>query len=91
MLYEHDVLERIVKEAAKKDSKLSLNDRMGLVNDVFALSNANFQNISAALTLLDNLRQEEECELQCPSFVNYLQTPYFQILSGQASTTKLPT
>lgn len=47
---------------------------MGLVNDVFALSNANFQNISAALTLLDNLRQEEECELQCSSLVNYLQT-----------------
>ena len=56
------MLDTIVKEAAKKDSKLGLNDRIGLVNDVFALSNAGFQDVSTALALVDQLRQEEECK-----------------------------
>lgn len=61
VLYEPDVLDKTGEEAAKKGSIFSLNDRMGLVNDVYALSNAGFQKVSSALALLNNLRQEEEC------------------------------
>lgn len=60
VLYSPERLDKIGAEAAKKDSLFTLNDRLGLVNDVFALSNAGFGKVSAALTLIDNLRHEEE-------------------------------
>ena len=55
-------MDKIGVEAAKKDSLFSMNDRMGLVNDVFALSFAGFGKTSAALNLVNNLHQEEECK-----------------------------
>ena len=62
VLYSPERLDKIGAEAAKKDSLFTMNDRMGLVNDVFALSNAGFGKVSAALTLVQNFRQEEECK-----------------------------
>ncbi|KAH8117511.1 peptidase family M1-domain-containing protein [Phellopilus nigrolimitatus] len=60
VLYSPERLAKIGAEAAKKDSVFSLDDRIGLVNDVFALSNAGFGNVSVALALIQNLRHEEE-------------------------------
>ncbi|KAL5490410.1 APE2 [Sanghuangporus weigelae] len=60
VLYTPERLDKIGAEAAKKDSVFNMNDRLGLINDVFALSNAGFGKNSAALNLVQNLRQEEE-------------------------------
>ncbi|KAI5119980.1 hypothetical protein M0805_004425 [Coniferiporia weirii] len=60
VLYPPERLDKIGTEAAKKDSVFSLSDRMGLVNDVFALSNAGFGKVSTGLALVHNLRREEE-------------------------------
>ncbi|KLO10848.1 hypothetical protein SCHPADRAFT_976496 [Schizopora paradoxa] len=51
---------QLAQEAVKKDSFLTLNDRLGLVHDVFALANAGYTEISTALNLVDNLRKKEE-------------------------------
>lgn len=69
VLYSPERLDKIGAEAAKKDSSFTMNDRMGLVNDIFALSNAGFGKVSAALALIQNLRQEEECKTQRFFFV----------------------
>jgi len=53
-------LSQIAQEAAKKNSLFSLNDRIGLVHDVFALAKAGHAEISTALDLVNNLRKEEE-------------------------------
>ncbi|KAL5529124.1 hypothetical protein ACEPAG_5098 [Sanghuangporus baumii] len=60
VLYTPERLNKIGAEAAKKESVFNMNDRLGLINDVFALSNAGFGKVSAALNLVQNLRQEEE-------------------------------
>jgi hypothetical protein len=36
---------------------------MGLINDIFALANATFGKLSAALTLTNDFKHEKECEL----------------------------
>ena len=64
MLYSPKRLETIASEAAKPDSIFSLSDRIGLVQDAFALGNAGYLQMSAALNLIHELRSEEECA--CP-------------------------
>jgi aminopeptidase 2 len=51
-------------EAAKQEgtSVFSLNDRIGLVHDAMALSKAGLAKLSSALTLVDGLKGETECE-----------------------------
>ncbi|KLO10866.1 hypothetical protein SCHPADRAFT_906524 [Schizopora paradoxa] len=60
VLYTPERLSQLAQEAVKKDSLLTLNDRLGLVHDVFALAKAGYTEISTALGLVDNLRKEEE-------------------------------
>jgi aminopeptidase 2 len=45
-----------------------LKDRIGLVHDAFALSRAGFAEVSSALTFVDILKDEKECE-QCDRFL----------------------
>lgn len=62
MLYSDERFAAIAKEAAKGDAVFSLNDRIGLVHDIMALSKAGFCKVSSALTIVDILRDETECE-----------------------------
>jgi aminopeptidase 2 len=62
VLYSDERFAAIAKEAAKGDAVFSLNDRIGLVHDVMALSKAGFCKVSSALTIVDILHAEKECE-----------------------------
>ena len=62
VLYSPERLALIGSEAAKENSVFSLNDRIGLVHDAFALGKAGFLKLSSALNLVQNLRHEQECE-----------------------------
>ena len=67
VLYPQDWLVKIGREAARKPSPFSIEDRIGLVDDAFALSKAGYSDVSAALALTDILRNESECEWSIPS------------------------
>ncbi|KAJ7067836.1 leucyl aminopeptidase [Mycena amicta] len=58
VLYSADRLSKIAAEAAKPDSIFSLDDRMGLIYDVAALSNAGFVAISSLLDLVNKWKNE---------------------------------
>ncbi|KAH9921040.1 leucyl aminopeptidase [Fomitopsis serialis] len=60
VLYRPDRLVAIGREAAKASSPFSIEDRMGLVDDAFALSKAGYSEVSSALALTDVLRNESE-------------------------------
>ncbi|KAF8061516.1 leucyl aminopeptidase [Lyophyllum atratum] len=60
VLYTPERLLEIAKEAAKDDSVITLNDRIGLVHDAMALSKAGLAKLSSSLTLLDTLKHEKE-------------------------------
>ncbi|EPS94689.1 hypothetical protein FOMPIDRAFT_101532 [Fomitopsis schrenkii] len=60
VLYLQDRLVKIGQEAAKTSSPFSIEDRIGLVDDAFALSKAGYSDVSAALALTDVLRNEAE-------------------------------
>ncbi|KAG1756159.1 hypothetical protein EDD22DRAFT_981551 [Suillus occidentalis] len=60
VLYSDERFAAIAKEAAKGDAVFSLNDRIGLVHDVMALSKAGFCKVSSALTIVDILHDEKE-------------------------------
>jgi len=61
VLYTPTRLAAIASEAAQPDSIFSLNDRIGLVHDAFALGKASYLQLSAALNLVHELRAEGEC------------------------------
>lgn len=63
MLYTHERLGKIAEEAAKENSVFSLNDRLGLIHDIMALSKAGLTKLSSAMTLVDKLKHEKECKL----------------------------
>ena len=63
VLYTPERLASISAEAAKDKSIFSLDDRLGLVHDAFALSNAGLAKVSSALTLVDLWKNEKECEV----------------------------
>jgi aminopeptidase 2 len=56
----------MAKEAAREGSVLSLDDRLGLLNDAMALSKAGLAKLSGALTLIDLWRGEKECMSSAP-------------------------
>ncbi|KAH8983497.1 leucyl aminopeptidase [Lactarius akahatsu] len=60
VLYTPTRLAAIASEAAKSDSIFSLSDRIGLVHDSFALGKAGYLQLSAALNLVHELRDEKE-------------------------------
>lgn len=62
VLYTPTRLSAIASEAAKPDSIFSLADRIGLVHDAFALGKAGYLELSAALSLVHELRAETECQ-----------------------------
>lgn len=63
VLYSSERLAKIAEEAAKTDSVLSLEDRMGLIMDAPSLAKAGFTKTSSTLTLIDKFRNETECEM----------------------------
>jgi hypothetical protein len=66
--YEPEQLKQLGEWAAQTDSVFSLEDRMGLVSDAMVLAKAGTGKTSAALDLIEKLRNEEESE-QTPSFL----------------------
>ncbi|KAG0705166.1 hypothetical protein DFH29DRAFT_907854 [Suillus ampliporus] len=60
VLYSDERFAAIAEEAAKGDAVFSLNDRIGLVHDIMALSKAGFCKVSSALTIVDILHGEKE-------------------------------
>ncbi|KAF9463935.1 leucyl aminopeptidase [Collybia nuda] len=62
VLYTPEHLVKISAEISKPDgiSIFSLDDRIGLVHDVMALSKAGLANLSSALTLVEGLKGETE-------------------------------
>lgn len=66
VLYTPERLVKIAEEAGKDRSIFSLEDRIGLVSDAMVLAKASLSKTSGALTLIDLLRVEKECEcLEC--------------------------
>jgi aminopeptidase 2 len=63
VLYTPERLASIATEAAKDKSIFSLDDRLGLVHDAFALSKAGLAKVSSALTLVDLWKNEKEREV----------------------------
>jgi aminopeptidase 2 len=61
-MYSPDRLKAIGVEAAKEISIFSVADRVGLVNDAFALAKADLLKMSDALALSYALRSEKECK-----------------------------
>lgn len=61
VLYTPERLEKIAEEASKPNSIFSLNDRMGMVNDSVALAKAGLAPVTGALTLIQGLKNEQEC------------------------------
>lgn len=61
VLYSDERLVKIAEEAAKKDSVFSLDDRIGLVLDAPALSQAGYTKTSSTLALVNALRDETNC------------------------------
>ncbi|KAF7313362.1 Leucyl aminopeptidase [Mycena chlorophos] len=59
VLYTPERLSKIAAEAAKPDSMFSLSDRMGLLYDVAALSNAGFLPVSSLLDMVYQWREEK--------------------------------
>jgi hypothetical protein len=86
VLYTPEHLEKLAKEAAKPEGQgiLTLNDRIGLVNDTLALSKAGLAKLSSALTLVDGLKNETECEFIIGLYIRIL-IVIIQILSGPGS------
>ncbi len=62
VLYTPDRLLDIAHVAAKDENIFSLDDRMGLVHDSMALGMAGYSQLSTALSVIDILRQENECK-----------------------------
>jgi len=60
VLYPPERLAKIAQQAASKPPIFSLNDRIGLVHDVFALAGAGYTYVSVALNLVHHLGEGEE-------------------------------
>ena len=60
--YSPERLAKIAEEAAKKDSLLTMEDRMGLVADAMVLAKSGHAKTSGGLNVLLGLKSEEECE-----------------------------
>jgi len=63
VLYVPERLVKIAREAAKKDSILSLEDRLGLVSDALELAKAGYSLLSSTLKLYEIFRNEDNYQL----------------------------
>ena len=59
-MYSPERLSKLGDEASKKGSALSLNDRIGLVQDAFVLAKSGYGPTSGGLNLISKLKTEEE-------------------------------
>lgn len=62
VMYTPERFRRIAIEAAKANSVLNTGDRLGLVQDAFALAGAQLMNLSDALELLTIFKDVRDCE-----------------------------
>ncbi|KAJ7748797.1 leucyl aminopeptidase [Mycena maculata] len=62
VLYTPERLAKIAAEAATADSVFSLKDRMGLIYDVAALTDAGLAPLSSLFTVIDVWRNEPNCK-----------------------------
>ncbi|KAJ7905297.1 leucyl aminopeptidase [Mycena olivaceomarginata] len=62
VLYTPERLAKIAAEASKENSIFSLDDRMGILYDVNALSKAGLAKLSDTLTVIDLWSNEKECK-----------------------------
>ncbi|KAF5326661.1 hypothetical protein D9619_004256 [Psilocybe cf. subviscida] len=60
VLYTPERLRKIAEEAGKPNSVFTLDDRMGLIQDSFALAQAGFAKLSSSLTLVNLWKGETE-------------------------------
>ncbi|KAJ6546483.1 leucyl aminopeptidase [Mycena vulgaris] len=63
VLYTPERLAKIAAEASKENSIFTLDDRMGILYDVMALSKAGLANLSDTLTVIDLWSNETECNV----------------------------
>ncbi|KAJ7489904.1 leucyl aminopeptidase, partial [Mycena galericulata] len=63
VLYPPERLAKIAAEASKENSIFTLDDRMGILNDVTALSKAGLAKLSDTLTVIDIWSKEKECDV----------------------------
>ncbi|SAM58350.1 probable AAP1-alanine/arginine aminopeptidase [Ustilago bromivora] len=68
--YSPERLAKLGEEAAKKDSALSLEDRVGLVSDAFTLASAGYGKTSGGLSLLKALRNDPTYLVNSASSLN---------------------
>jgi hypothetical protein len=76
VLYTPERLSKIAEEASKPDSAFNLDDRMGLVQDAFALSQAGFAKLSSSLTLVNLWKGESECKCRYRVFSYIVVEPF---------------
>jgi hypothetical protein len=62
VLYSRERFFDIVKEAIKENSIFTLKDRIGFVYDAFALGKAGLSNLSAAMSMAEEWKNEAKCE-----------------------------
>jgi hypothetical protein len=62
VLYTPDRLAKLGAEAASPNSVLSVVDRLSIVSDAMVLASSGLAKTSGALTVIDSLRSESECE-----------------------------
>lgn len=85
VLYTPERLRQLGLEAAKKDSILSLDDKLGLLLDAMAVAKAGLASLSGALDFAKQLKDATEC-LSLSLMVDLLlmgllkQTPYGKVL-----------
>ncbi|EJU01768.1 Metalloprotease [Dacryopinax primogenitus] len=60
VLYSEEHLARLGDEAARKRTSLSPTDRLGLVTDAFVLGRAGYSSMTAALDLINKLRDDDD-------------------------------
>ncbi|KAJ7694164.1 leucyl aminopeptidase [Mycena rosella] len=87
-LYTPERLAKIAAEASKENSVFTLDDRMGILYDVMALSKAGFAKVSDTLTVIDLWSNEKECELfQFPMWLGISSASFLDLVLSSVSDT----
>ncbi|KAF7338457.1 Aminopeptidase [Mycena venus] len=75
VLYTPERLAKIAAEASKENSVFTLDDRMGILYDVNALSKAGLAKLSDTLTVIDIWSNEKECKLVSLCIAPFVSNP----------------
>ena len=65
--YPPDRIAKIAAEASKKNSLVSLEDKLGLLSDSLALARAGYAETSSVLDLIKGFKSEDRCKLRTNS------------------------